>query len=58
MQINMGGLRAITIKPGAKTAIFQGGTYDGQVIDYLWDKGYVASKLMPYFRRHFINPII
>jgi hypothetical protein len=43
MQIDMNLLRDITIQRGGKTAIFQGGTYDGQVIDYLWDKGYVTS---------------
>ncbi|KAH8588215.1 FAD-binding domain-containing protein [Bisporella sp. PMI_857] len=43
MQIDMNLLRDITIQRGGKTAIFQGGTYDGQVIDYLWDKGYVTT---------------
>ncbi|TVY40369.1 FAD-linked oxidoreductase [Lachnellula occidentalis] len=43
MQIDMGLLRDITIQKGGKTGIFQGGTYDGQVIDYLYDHGYVTT---------------
>ncbi|KAL8371158.1 hypothetical protein RB595_001146 [Gaeumannomyces hyphopodioides] len=44
IQIDMSKLQRITIQPGdpAKTAWFQGGTYDRQVIDYLWDRGYVT----------------
>ncbi|QSZ36214.1 hypothetical protein DSL72_007340 [Monilinia vaccinii-corymbosi] len=43
LQLDMGLLRKIDIQRGGKTAIFQGGTYDGQVIDYLWDRGYVTT---------------
>ncbi|KAF7863838.1 hypothetical protein EAF04_006803 [Stromatinia cepivora] len=43
LQLDMGLLRDINIQQGGKTAILQGGTYDGQVIDYLWDKGYVTT---------------
>ncbi|KAB8293737.1 hypothetical protein EYC80_009222 [Monilinia laxa] len=43
LQLDMGLLRNIDIQRGGKTAIFQGGTFDGQVIDYLWDKGYVTT---------------
>ncbi|KAI2639150.1 FAD-binding domain-containing protein [Hypomontagnella submonticulosa] len=43
LQIDMGALLNIDIQPGSKTAWFQGGTYDGQVIDYLWERGYVAT---------------
>lgn len=41
--IDMGQLRNIEMQPGNQSAWFQGGTYDGQVMDYLWDRGYVAS---------------
>ena len=44
IQIDMSALQSIKIQPDGKTAWFEGGTYDGQVIDYLWDKGYVASE--------------
>ncbi|ORY71425.1 uncharacterized protein BCR38DRAFT_479917 [Pseudomassariella vexata] len=43
IQIDMSGLRNIDIQPDGKTAWFQGGTYDGQVMEYLWDRGYVAT---------------
>ena len=41
----MSGLQNIEIQPDGKTAWFEGGTYDGQVMAYLWDRGYVASRL-------------
>lgn len=44
IEINLSSLGNIEIQPDGETAWFQGGTYDGQVIDYLWDRGYVASK--------------
>jgi len=44
IQIDMGLLTTITIQPGGKSAIFQGGTWDQQVIEYLWERGYVASE--------------
>lgn len=43
VQINMARLRNITIKPDGKSALMQGGTYVGQVVDYLWDRGHVAT---------------
>ncbi|KAI0104017.1 hypothetical protein GGR51DRAFT_561393 [Nemania sp. FL0031] len=43
IQIDMSLLRDIEIQPDKKTAWFQGGAYDGQVIDYLWDRGLVAT---------------
>ncbi|KAJ8133194.1 hypothetical protein O1611_g427 [Lasiodiplodia mahajangana] len=43
IQIDMSLLRDIDIQPDKKTAWFQGGAYDGQVIDYLWDRGLVAT---------------
>jgi hypothetical protein len=39
----MSALQSISIQPDGKTAWFEGGTYDGEVIDYLWNQGYVAS---------------
>ncbi|KAI0388497.1 FAD-binding domain-containing protein [Xylariaceae sp. FL0594] len=43
IQIDMSVLTDITIKPNKKTALFQGGTYDAQVIDYLWNRGFVTT---------------
>ncbi|KAI0460033.1 hypothetical protein F5B21DRAFT_523915 [Xylaria acuta] len=43
LMIDMGQLLNIKMQPGNKSAWFQGGTYDGQVMDYLWDKGFVAT---------------
>ncbi|PYH87796.1 FAD-binding domain-containing protein [Aspergillus ellipticus CBS 707.79] len=43
LQIDMASLREITIQPGGETAWFQGGTYDGQVMETLWGEGYVAT---------------
>lgn len=45
VQIDLSALTGIDIQPDGQTAWFQGGTYDGQVMDYLWDQGYVASEL-------------
>ena len=39
----MANLRNITIQPDGESAWFQGGVYDGQVSQYLWDRGYVAT---------------
>ncbi|KAK8080847.1 hypothetical protein PG997_008665 [Apiospora hydei] len=36
-------LRSISIQPDGKTALFQGGAYDGQANQYLWDNGYVGT---------------
>ncbi|KAJ4305632.1 hypothetical protein N0V90_001163 [Kalmusia sp. IMI 367209] len=43
IQINMVKLQNINIQAGGKTAWFQGGVFDAQVSDYLWEKGYVAT---------------
>ncbi|KAI1393510.1 uncharacterized protein F4822DRAFT_423980 [Hypoxylon trugodes] len=43
LMIDMGGLLNIEIQPDNKSAWFQGGTYDGQVMSYLWEKGFVAT---------------
>ncbi|KAI0467422.1 hypothetical protein F4859DRAFT_525339 [Xylaria cf. heliscus] len=43
LMIDMGVLQDIQIQPGQKSAWFQGGTYDGMVMEYLWDKGLVAT---------------
>ncbi|GAP88217.1 putative FAD binding domain-containing protein [Rosellinia necatrix] len=42
MQIDMTSLSSLTIQPDNKSAIIQGGAYLGEVIDTLWDAGYVA----------------
>ncbi|KAI0532242.1 hypothetical protein GGR58DRAFT_523389 [Xylaria digitata] len=42
MEIDMALLRDIKIQPDKKSAWFQGGTFDGQVIDYLWDRGFIT----------------
>lgn len=44
VQIDMASLRNISINADGKTAWFQGGTYDQQVMEYLWEEGFVASK--------------
>jgi hypothetical protein len=43
VQINMANFKQIDIQPSGKSAWFGGGTYDGQVSAYLWDRGYVAT---------------
>ncbi|KAJ8132692.1 hypothetical protein O1611_g929 [Lasiodiplodia mahajangana] len=43
IQISMQLLTDITINKGGKTAWFQGGTYDQQVIEELFKQGYVAT---------------
>lgn len=43
IQINMASLQRIRIQPSGKSAWFEGGTYDGQVTRYLWDRGYVTT---------------
>ncbi|KAI6349208.1 FAD-linked oxidoreductase oxr2 [Pyricularia grisea] len=44
IQIDMSRLTKITIQPGepAESAWFQGGAWDKQAIEYLWDRGYVT----------------
>lgn len=46
IEINMSELRNIDIQPDGKTAWFQGGTYGGETMDYLWERGYVASEFL------------
>ncbi|ETS86666.1 hypothetical protein PFICI_00494 [Pestalotiopsis fici W106-1] len=43
IQIDMTSLNQINYQPDMKTAWFQGGTYDDQVMVELWDRGYVAT---------------
>ncbi|KAI2620857.1 hypothetical protein GGS21DRAFT_541800 [Xylaria nigripes] len=43
IQIDMVKLDSITVQPDGKSAWFQGGVYSGQVSDYLWERGYVAT---------------
>jgi hypothetical protein len=43
IQIDMTSLTEIKYHPNMKSATFQGGTFDHQVMKDLWDKGYVAS---------------
>lgn len=45
LQIRMAQLRSITIARDGKSALMQGGVYDAQVIQELWDQGYVTSAL-------------
>lgn len=44
IEIDVELLTGLTIQPDGKTAIFQGGTYGAEIIEALWDKGYVTSK--------------
>ncbi|KAE8373962.1 hypothetical protein BDV26DRAFT_284671 [Aspergillus bertholletiae] len=43
IQINMAQLNDITIQPSGKSAWFGGGTIVGPVVEYLWDRGFVAT---------------
>ncbi|KAJ6128717.1 CAZyme family AA7 [Penicillium samsonianum] len=43
LEIDMQLLTGITIQSDGKSALFQGGTYDQQVMDTLWEEGYVAT---------------
>jgi hypothetical protein len=47
IQIDLASLRGMTIQSDKKSAVFQGGAYGGQVIEALWDQGYVTSKSKP-----------
>lgn len=38
-------LQDITISDDKTSALFQGGVWDGQVIDELWDQGYVTGNV-------------
>lgn len=44
IQISMAQLRNVTIAKDGKSALMQGGVYDAQVIEELWDAGYITSK--------------
>ena len=37
-------LTGITVQPDKKTATLQAGTFIGEVINKLWDQGFVTSK--------------
>ncbi|KAJ2982867.1 hypothetical protein NUW58_g6354 [Xylaria curta] len=43
LMISMEQLLKIEMQPDRKSAWFQGGTYDGQVMNYLWERGYVTT---------------
>ncbi|ORY71065.1 uncharacterized protein BCR38DRAFT_415840 [Pseudomassariella vexata] len=43
LEIEFSQLHTITIKEDGKSAVFQAGTYGGQVIQTLWDQGYVTT---------------
>ncbi|KAI1497641.1 hypothetical protein F5X99DRAFT_421199 [Biscogniauxia marginata] len=43
IEINVDQLLGITVQPDGETAIFQAGTYGAQVIQALWDEGYVTT---------------
>lgn len=47
IQISMAQLRKVTIAKDGKSALMQGGVYDAQVIEELWNAGYVTSKVIP-----------
>lgn len=44
IEIDMAQLGGLTIQPDGETAIFQGGIYGAEVVQTLWDAGYVTSK--------------
>lgn len=44
IEINVEMLTGITIQPDKKTATLQAGTFAGDVINELWDQGFVTSK--------------
>lgn len=43
IEINVEALKGITIQPDGETAIIQAGVNGAEVIETLWDKGYVTS---------------
>lgn len=44
IEIDVEMLTGVTIQPDKKTATLQAGTFIGDVINKLWDQGFVASK--------------
>jgi hypothetical protein len=42
IEISLSKLNVIRIVEDGKSGFFQGGVYDGQVIDELWDLGYLT----------------
>lgn len=44
IEINVVMLTGITVQPDKKTATLQAGTFIGEVINKLWDQGFVTSK--------------
>lgn len=44
IEIDVEMLTGVTIQPDQKTATLQAGTFIGDVINKLWDQGFVAGK--------------
>ena len=44
IQIDVKNLRDVTIEPDKETVRLQAGAYNHEVVNTLWEKGYVASK--------------
>jgi FAD/FMN-containing dehydrogenase len=44
IEINMRSLNSIHVNSNNKTALFQGGVYGLEVLETLWDKGFVTGK--------------
>jgi len=44
IEIYINVLDKITISKDKKSALFEGGVWDEQVIGYLWDRGFVTSE--------------
>ena len=56
IEINVETLTGITVQPDKKTATLQAGTFIGEVINTLWDQGFVASKRSVTHRK--VSPLI
>jgi len=50
IEINLSQLTNIKITPGKKSAWFQGGTSGGNIIETLWNQGFVTSKYFFHIR--------
>lgn len=55
IEINVEMLKGVTVHPAEKTATLQAGPIIGDVVNKLWDQGFVASKCICYF---FVSPLI
>lgn len=55
LEIDMQLLTGIDINPDGGSARFQGGMFAQEVIDVLWEQGYVASQSPPYPTLHRTN---